>query len=181
MALLPRASLSVGSFGGFRLTAGVGKGARSIDPSYITQDVATPFASVLAFEGGVEYAGGSDTIAVAARSTLFQTRVDRDLIFSQTAGRNLLGGSTSRTGWVGSVRVTGEHFDVNANATLVKSIFEDTGLLVPYAPDAVIRADAAWLRRAPAGRSWASASEARSGVGSPSSVTGRCLLASGAT
>jgi outer membrane receptor protein involved in Fe transport len=44
---------------------------------------------------------------------------------------------------VGSVRVTGEHFDASANATLVKSTFDDTGLLVPYVPDAVIRADAA--------------------------------------
>jgi iron complex outermembrane receptor protein len=41
------------------------------------------------------------------------------------------------------VRVTGEHFDVSANATLVKSTFDDTHLLVPYVPDAVIRADAA--------------------------------------
>ncbi len=149
LALLPRASLSLGSFRGFRFGAGIGKGARSIDPSYITQDVKTPFASVLAYEGGVEYAGGSDTLAVAARSIVFQTRVDRDLIFSQTAGRNLLGGGTTRTGWVGAVRVTGEHFDVNANATLVKSIFDDTKLLVPYAPDAVIRADAAWFGELP--------------------------------
>jgi hypothetical protein len=149
LALLPRASLSLGSFKGFRLGAGIGKGARSIDPSYITQDAQTPFASVLAYEGGVEYAGGSDTIAVAARSTVFQTRVDRDLIFSETAGRNLLGGGTSRTGWVGSVRLTGEHFDVNANATLVKSIFDDTHLLVPYAPDAVVRADAAGFGELP--------------------------------
>jgi hypothetical protein len=143
LALLPRASLSLGSFQGFRLSAGIGKGARSIDPGYITQDVKTPFASVIAWEGGVEYAGGGASIAVAARSTFFQTRVDRDLIFSETAGRNLLGGGTTRTGWVGSARVTGDHFDVNASATLVKSLFDDTQLLVPYAPDAVIRADAA--------------------------------------
>ncbi|MEO7331212.1 MAG: TonB-dependent receptor, partial [Minicystis sp.] len=148
-ALLPRASVSFGSFRGFRLSAGVGKGARSIDPSYVTQDVKTPFASVLAYEGGVEYAGGGETIAVAARSTVFQTRVDRDLVFSETAGRNLLGGGTSRTGWVGSARVTGEHFDVNASATLVKSIFDDTHLLVPYAPDTVVRADAACFTELP--------------------------------
>jgi hypothetical protein len=44
---------------------------------------------------------------------------------------------------VGAARVAGEHFDVNANATLVKSIIDDTGLLVPYVPDVVVLADGA--------------------------------------
>jgi TonB family protein len=142
-AILPRTSVIIGPFGGFHFNISVGKGARSIDPSYITQDVKTPFAGILAYEGGVEYAGGGRDLEVVARSIVFQTRVDRDLVFSETAGRNVLGGGTTRTGWVGSVRVTGEHFDASANATLVKSTFDDTGLLVPYVPDAVIRADAA--------------------------------------
>jgi len=142
-AILPRTSVIVGPFGGFHVNVSVGKGARSIDPNDITQDVKTPFAGILAYEGGVEYAGGGRALEIVARSIVFQTRVDRDLIFSETAGRNLLGGGTTRTGWVGSVRVTGEHFDVSANATLVKSTFDDTHLLVPYVPDAVIRADAA--------------------------------------
>jgi iron complex outermembrane recepter protein len=142
-AILPRTSVIVGPFGGFQLNFSVGKGARSIDPSYITQDVKTPFAGILAYEGGVEYAGGGRDVEIVARSIVFQTQVDRDLVFSETAGRNVLGGGTTRTGWVGSVRATGEHFDASANATLVKSTFDDTHLLVPYVPDAVIRADAA--------------------------------------
>jgi hypothetical protein len=142
-AILPRTSVLLGPFGGFHLSVSVGKGARSIDPSYITQDVKTPFAGILAYEGGVEYAGGGSDLEIVARSIVFQTQVDRDLVFSETAGRNVLGGGTTRTGWVGSVRVTGEHLDVSANATLVKSTFDDTHLLVPYVPDAVIRADAA--------------------------------------
>jgi hypothetical protein len=55
------------------------------------------------------------------------------------------------------VRLGGEHFDVNANATLVKATFDgtapavsagsgvttfnDKGLLVPYIPDLVVRLD----------------------------------------
>jgi hypothetical protein len=142
-AILPRASVIVGPFGGFRLSVSAGEGARSIDPSYITQDVKTPFAGVLAYEGGVEYAGGGSDLEIVARSIAFQTRVDRDLVFSETAGRNVLGGGTTRTGWVGSARVTGQHFDASASVTLVKSTFDDTHLLVPYVPDAVVRADAA--------------------------------------
>ena len=43
-------------------------------------------------------------VALSARSTVFQTRVDKDLIFSETAGRNVLGGATTRT--AGPCRIT---------------------------------------------------------------------------
>ncbi len=120
VAVLPRASLIVGPVRRFYFNVSAGKGARSIDPGYITQDVKTPFASVTAYEGGVSYTGAVRDVEVIARSIFFQTHVDRDLIFSETAGRNILGGGTTRTGWVGAVRLTGEHFDVSTNATLVK-------------------------------------------------------------
>lgn len=142
-AILPRASVLIGPWKGFTVSASVGRGVRSIDPQYITQDTATPFAGVLAYEGGVSFARGVGPVSLSARSVVFQTKVDRDLIFSETAGRALLGGGTTRTGWVGAVRAAGEHFDINTNATLVKSTFDDTGLLVPYVPDLVVRADAA--------------------------------------
>ena len=143
LALLPRASVLVGPFQGFTFNVSAGRGVRSVDPSYIAQDVATPFASVVAYEGGAAYARGFGSVSFVARSVLFQTHVDKDLIFSETQGRNVLGGGSTRTGWVGSARVAGEHFDVNANATLVKSVLDDTGLLVPYVPDVVVRADGA--------------------------------------
>jgi TonB family protein len=143
LVLLPRGSLVFGPFKGVNINASVGRGVRSIDPSYITQDVATPFASILGYETGVTFAREIGSVSLAARSVAFQTRVDRDLIFSETEGRNVLGGATTRTGWAGTVRVAGDHFDVNANATLVKSTFDDTGLLVPYVPDLVVRADGA--------------------------------------
>src|SRR6185503_12777939 len=83
------------------------------------------------------------SLSLIAQSVLFQTHVEKDLIFSETAGRNILGGGSTRTGWAGAARLRGEHFDVSANVTLVKSILDDTGLLVPYVPDAVVRADGA--------------------------------------
>jgi TonB family protein len=141
-ALLPRASALVGPFEGFTMSASYGQGVRSVDPIYVTQDVATPFASVKAYEGGVSYAGGTEDLEIGARSLFFQTHVDRDLVFSETAGRNTLGGGTTRTGWVGAGRVTGRFFDVASNVTFVKSTLDDTHLLVPYAPDVVVRTDA---------------------------------------
>ena len=50
---MPRASLILGPFEGFSFSASVGQGVRSVDPSYVTQNVSTPFASVIAYEGGL--------------------------------------------------------------------------------------------------------------------------------
>ncbi|HVU03413.1 MAG TPA: TonB-dependent receptor plug domain-containing protein, partial [Polyangiaceae bacterium] len=148
-ALLPRGSLIVGPVQHFSFSLSYGKGVRSIDPNYITQDIKTPFASVVAYEGGVTYANDLGGSSLVARSIFFQTHVDKDLIFNETAGRNVLGAGTTRTGWVGAVRFTGVHFDESANLTLVRSTYDDTHLLVAYAPDAVFRSDSALISELP--------------------------------
>lgn len=141
--LMPRATLTIGPLQSFSFALSYGTGVRSVDPVYVSQDIATPFASISAVDAGVSYARQLGHVAVAARSTFFRTHVDRDLIFSETAGRSVLGGGTTRTGWNGVLRLRGDWFDENANISLVKSRFDDTGLLVPYAPDLVIRSDSA--------------------------------------
>jgi hypothetical protein len=141
IAVMPRGSVLVGPFTGFTASFSMGRGIRSIDPVYINQDLATPYASVVAEEVGVSYAKGIGDIELMARSIFFRTNVDKDLIFSQTAGRATLSNGTTRTGWVGAVRATGTWFDEAANLTLVKSTFDDTHLLVPYVPDVVFRSD----------------------------------------
>jgi iron complex outermembrane receptor protein len=141
--LMPRATLLFGPFEHVMFSLAYGEGVRSIDPSYITQDVATPFASVVAQEGGVAYARTFDTATVIVRSVFFRTHVDKDLVFSETEGRSVLGGGTTRTGWMGAARFTSGFLDENANVTLVRSAFDDTGLLVPYVPDLVVRSDTA--------------------------------------
>jgi hypothetical protein len=140
---MPRASLIAGSFDGFSFSLSYGLGVRSIDPNYISQDVATPFASIEAMEGGVIYAKSFDDLGVNARSVFFRTHVDRDSIFSETEGRATLGGGTTRTGWSGAARLTNDFLDENATITLVRSSFDEDGLLVPYVPDLVIRSDTA--------------------------------------
>lgn len=144
IAVLPRGSVLIGPFTGFTASVSLGKGIRSIDPVYINQDLPTPFASVEAGELGMSYARGiGRDVELMARSIFFQTHVDRDLIFSETAGRATLANGTTRTGWVGAVRATGPWFDQAANVTLVRSTFDDTKLLVPYVPDVVVRSDTA--------------------------------------
>lgn len=140
-AFLPRAALIVGPLHGVTLSASAGKGVRSIDPSYITQDRATPFASVNAYEVGASFARTFAGARLVASTAVFDTRVDKDLIFSQTAGRNTLAGPTQRLGSASALRVTARTFDVSLNATYVRATFNDTHLLIPYVPDLVLRGD----------------------------------------
>jgi TonB family protein len=142
-AVLPRGSLLLGPFSGVTFTVSYGQGVRSIDPSYVTQDIKTPFASVDAYDAGVLYARSFRSFELLARSVVFETHVDKDLIFNETAGRNVLGNGTTRTGALVAARVTGEFFDEALNATFVRSRFDDTHLLVPYVPDVVVRSDTA--------------------------------------
>ena len=140
-ALMPRASLIVGPFAGVSASVSAGKGVRSVDPVYVSQDAATPFASVQAYEAGLTFQRTLDGVELGIRSALFDTMVDHDLIFSQTVGRNTLGGATTRIGSANSVRATGSFYDVAANFTYVKATFNDTHFLIPYVPDVVVRAD----------------------------------------
>ena len=149
VAFLPRASLIAGPFRHLSLSASYGKGIRSIDPNYITQDVQAAFASITAYEGGVAYAGNVRSATVVARSVVFRTVVDRDLIFDQTAGRNVLGVGTTRTGWLGALRLTGSFFDESANLTLVRATYNDDGTAVAYVPGIVFRSDSALFRTLP--------------------------------
>jgi TonB family protein len=149
IATLPRASVIVGPLGHFSYSLSYGKGVRTVDPSYVTQDVKTPFASVVAYEGGVTYANTIAGMSLVGRSIFFQTHVDKDLIFNETVGRNVLGVGTTRTGWVGALRLTGTHFDESANLTLVRSTYDDTHLLVAYVPDAVLRSDSVYISELP--------------------------------
>jgi TonB family protein len=148
--IMPRGTVVFGPFDHFEFTASAGNGVRSVDPSYVAQGLLTPFVSVQSRDVGVSYAGAlSRSTGLTAKSVFFQTHADQDLAFDPTAGRSTLSTGSLRTGWSGSARALGSFFDLNANATLVKATFDDTGLLVPYVPDLVLRADAALFHELP--------------------------------
>lgn len=149
IAVLPRISLIFGPFSGFSLSASYGEGVRSIDPVYITQDVGTPFSSIRSYEGGASFAKQWDKLAVSAKSIFFLTHVDKDTIFDENAGRNVIGVGTTRTGWSGAARVTAGFLDESLNLTLVKSEYDDTHLLVAYVPGVVVRSDTALFSSLP--------------------------------
>jgi hypothetical protein len=149
-AVMPRGTLVLGPFDHIELTASAGDGVRSVDPSYVTQGLATPFVRVQSRDVGAAYTGPlGDFANLVVKSVFFQTHVDRDQIFDTTEGRTLLSNGSTRTGWSGSARAEGAFFDVSANATLVKATFDDTHLLIPYVPDLVLRGDVALFRDLP--------------------------------
>jgi iron complex outermembrane recepter protein len=158
--VMPRGTLVAGPFDHFELSASAGNGVRSVDPSYVSQGIGTPFITVESRDLGVAYTNGfgksADAVSVTAKSEFFQTHVGQDLIFDPTEGRNTLASGSTRTGWSGSARAVGGFFDIAANATVVKAVFDTTGqctpycgLLVPYVPDLVLRADAAFFTDLP--------------------------------
>lgn len=148
-ALLPRGAILFAPAMGLVLSMSYGQGIRSIDPIYISQDTKTPFARVDAYEAGVVYSRTLSTTRLVTRAAAFRTHVARDLIFSESEGRNTLANGTTRNGVLGAVRWTGSFFDESLNATLVQSRFDDTGLAVPYVPNWVVRSDSVLHRELP--------------------------------
>ncbi len=144
--VLPRASLLLGPFDDFTFSASWGRGARSIDPVYVNDGLATPFAELVSSEIGASWQVATEAHAIALRTIAFRTHIDQDLLFDEVAGRNTLSQGTTRVGWVGSARYTTDEIDLSTSATLVRATFDDTELLVPYAPDAVVRFDGTYHR-----------------------------------
>jgi hypothetical protein len=56
---------------------------------------------------------------------------------------------TTRTGWVGALRLTGRFFDQSANVTLVRATFNDDHQAVAYVPGTVLRSDTAMFWELP--------------------------------
>lgn len=140
---LPRVTALFGPFSSFMLSASYGRGARSVDASYVTDGVDTPYAEVDAWDVGVSYGRTFDDLTLTATTSFFVTHVDKDQIFSETEGRSTLAEGTTRAGGSLTARATTAFLDAAANASIVKSRFDDTGLLVPYVPDLVLRVDTA--------------------------------------
>ncbi len=148
-AVMPRGTLVVGPFGGFSFSASAGQGARTIDPSYVSQGNLTPFVSLVAYEGGASYARLFDSVSVSAKSVFFSTHVGQDLAFDPNEVTYALASGATRTGWAGSGRVTGSFYDLAANLTFVRGTYDGTGLLVPYVPSIVLRSDNALFHDLP--------------------------------
>ena len=138
--LLPRVSLLLGSFSGFRFVGSVGQGVRSLAIDEVVGS-ATSLAKIASYEGGVSYTNSSSAGTLSASSVFYGTHVNRDEIFDPSVGRTVETGATTRTGWTGSGRFTGRFFDALLNASAVRGIVNETGQAIPYVPHVMARSE----------------------------------------
>ncbi|HZL17226.1 MAG TPA: TonB family protein [Polyangia bacterium] len=123
------------------LSASFGRGAQSLDATYIAQNERAPFATITAGEGGLLFHHRYFPLDLSARAVGFYTHVDRDLIFNPLLGRLTQSTGTTRDGALVSVRATGKWFDELVSATYAHATFDQDGTLVPYVPSLIARSD----------------------------------------
>jgi iron complex outermembrane receptor protein len=155
MALGPRASVEVTPAKGLAWTTSYGVGSRSSDAQALSNGESAPFARADAFETGVAF-DRPGPMDVSARAVAFYTRVDRDLVFDQTRGRNVLVGASNRFGMAISGRITSRSgIDTQGSLTYAEAYLPDanapfydltSGKRMPYIPRWVARLDTS-LRR----------------------------------
>jgi len=148
-AVLPRLTLQITPAKSTVFSGSWGIGIRSIDPQYVAQDVAAPFASAQQGDIGVRYHTEIADFDFVSRLSGFWTHVDRDLSFSEAQGRNTLGGGSTRVGAMADLRFGNKYFDDSLSVTLVRASFDDTHLLMPYIPQFVARNEAAYHSQLP--------------------------------
>jgi TonB family protein len=169
LAAVPRGSVILGPFHHFSFTTSAGQAVRSADPVDVRQDDRTALARVTSYETGVLYATEIAGLAAQVRSIFFETDLDHDMVFSETEGRNVLAAGSTRKGWVGALRLTGNFFDESASLSFVRAVSDDTHLHVLYVPDVVFRSDSAFFAPLPI---WINRSRVEGSIGTGISYVG---------
>ncbi|MET0401710.1 MAG: TonB family protein [Cystobacter sp.] len=165
----PRASAEVRLTPQLTWMTSAGLGARSSDAAALSDAELAPYARVTSVESGLGWRleGAERPYSLEARGAVFATRVSRDLVFDETAGRNQPVGPSQRLGAFVTSRFTlRDRLDVQgslawAHATLPSPgapswrIWE--GTVMPYIPQLLGRIDASWrgqLELGPVPLSW---------------------------
>ena len=160
VALQPRGTLRFIPRPGLEWLVSAGVGARSSDAAALSQDEFAPFTRVTSFETGplLRRAGstssrGIPSYKLEARSSIFFTRVERDLVFDANAGRNSLSGPSHRSGWMAFGRFAWrDWFDLQASLTYTRAHLPPEGAStfdlfagprLPFVPEWLARLDAA--------------------------------------
>jgi hypothetical protein len=157
LAVQPKISSEVFLLDAVRWVASFGIGTRSSDAQALSQGEFAPFARVHALETGVVATTGSnETLQTESRALVYYTRVERDLLFDESQGRNTPIGASNRFGALAASRMR-IPFGLEAQTSLTyaeafvppsdASLLELTkGPRLPYIPRWVARLDGS-LRR----------------------------------
>jgi hypothetical protein len=145
-AVNPRFTVDFTLYRGLHLLASYGQGTRSTEAAALSDNETAPFARSHQGEVGVSYQWGHkrDPWRVKTQASYVYAYVDKDLLFSETEGRNvLIGASTRHAVLLGSRLDVGGWLDVLLNCGWTHAVLEETGELFPYIPQLVLRLDAA--------------------------------------
>lgn len=158
IALQPRGSVQVRLLDDLDWVTSLGTGARSSDAAALSDGETAPFARVTAAETGLVFDRPAEPRgwSLHGRASAFATHVDRDLVFDEVTGRNMLAGASNRFGALLHARAgLGNWLDMQGSFTWTEAylaspdaaFYELTaGERMPYIPRFVTRLDAA-LRR----------------------------------
>lgn len=158
IAVQPKISADVSLHRHLHWITSFGVGSRSSDAQALSQGEFAPFARVRATESGlVSRVVESGAFMLDARAVAYHTRVERDLVFDETAGRNTPIGASNRFGALGAARITMPFgLDTQTSITYAEAYVPPpgaseldltAGARLPYVPRWVTRIDAS-LRRA---------------------------------
>jgi len=145
-ALNPRATLDVRIIEGLHTLASYGQGTRSTDAAALSDNETAPFAKAQEFDTGLayRYGEGGDPVTLSTQLSYSLTLVNKDLIFSEIEGRNVLAGSSTRHAVLFNGRLyLFDLVDILANVGWTRATLDSTGELLPYIPQLVARLDTA--------------------------------------
>jgi hypothetical protein len=144
-ALNPRVTLDFTLYKGLHLVTSYGQGTRSTEAAALSDNETAPFATSQQVDGGLTFEHGKlgGPFHLKAQASYVYTYVNKDLLFSETAGRNELIGSTTRHAALLGVRAfVGRWFDALLNFGWTHAVLNETGERLPYVPQVVLRLDA---------------------------------------
>lgn len=145
-ALNPRVTADVRLFKGLHALASYGQGTRSTDAAALSDNETAPFARAQEVDAGFAYHYGAEgaPLQLSLQTGYSLTKVNKDLIFSETEGRNVPAGASTRHAVLFSGRAQlFSLVDILANVGWTRATLDDTGELMPYIPRLVARLDAA--------------------------------------
>lgn len=151
LSIQPRVAVEAKIGAGFAWVGSAGVGTRSSDAQALSQGEFAPFGRVYATETGITSKYVTPDVALDTRMLGYYTRVDRDLLFDEQAGRNVLVGSSNRFGALTSARFTSRAgIDAQTSITYAEAYLPPAeaswldltaGNRMPYIPRWVSRTD----------------------------------------
>ncbi|MBN2798714.1 MAG: TonB-dependent receptor [Deltaproteobacteria bacterium] len=145
-ALNPRATVDYTPVRRLHLLASYGQATRSTEAMALSDNETAPFALARQADAGMAWQLGNPggALLLTLQGGVALSRIDKDLLFSESEGRNVLvGASTRRVATLSTRAQVLGWLDTLVNVGWARATLDDTGALLPYVPDWVLRVDSA--------------------------------------